>query len=65
MLSSSHLLLHYDEKKKLIHSCDTSSYGLGAVLSHVMDDGSKKPIVFASQTLGPAQKNIHNSTKKL
>lgn len=32
-------ILHFDPKKPLVLTCNTSQYGLGAVLSHVMEDG--------------------------
>ena len=51
LLSSDCLLVHFDPTKKLTLSCDTSPYGLGAVLSHEMDDGSEKPIAFAPRSL--------------
>ena len=53
--SSANLLVHYDTKKPLILSSDTSPYGLGAVLSHIMEDGSERPIIFSSRTLSKAQ----------
>jgi hypothetical protein len=40
-LTSDTLLVHYDLNMKLRLACDASSYGLGAVLSHVMDDGQE------------------------
>ena len=37
MLNSSDLLVHYDPRRKLVLSCDASPYGLGAVLSRIID----------------------------
>ena len=34
MLTSSCLLMHYDPNKPLILTCDSSPYGVGAMLSH-------------------------------
>ena len=57
-LISSCLLVHYNLQKDLLLSCDGSPYGVGAVLSHIhrMEDGSKKPVAFASLSLSPTEK---------
>ncbi|KAF2880630.1 hypothetical protein ILUMI_25549 [Ignelater luminosus] len=46
----------YDPTKKLKLTYDSSCYGVGAVLSHVIN-GEEKPISFASKTLSSAEKN--------
>ena len=45
------ILVPYEEKRKLILACDASPFGVGAVVSLVMDDGEEHPIAFASRTL--------------
>ena len=64
MLSSSTMLAHFDEEKELVMSCDSSSYGLGTVLSHKYDNGTERPIMFASRTLNVAEKNYSQIDKE-
>jgi len=45
------LLVHFDSTKPLVLAGDTSQYGLGAVLSHIMDNGQERPIAYVSRTL--------------
>ena len=47
-LQDSPLLVHYDLKKSLRLACDASPYGVGAVISHVMENGGEKTIAFGS-----------------
>lgn len=56
LLTSSSLLVHFDQSLELLLACDASPYGIGAVLSHKFRDGSERPICYASRSL-TAEKN--------
>ena len=63
LLLNSRTLVHYHETLPLVLSCDASSYGAGAVLSHVIN-GKHQPIAFASCTLTATQRSYSQLEKE-
>ena len=63
-LQSDALLTHYDPAKPLVLACDASEYGLGAVLSHIVDGTNERPIAYTSRTLSPAEKHYSQLEKE-
>ena len=51
MITSEQVLAHYDPALPVRLACDASSTGISPVLSHVMSDGSERPVAFASRSL--------------
>ena len=61
---SPNVLVHYDPSLPISLAADASAYGLGAVISHTMRDGTERPIAFASRTLLPSEKNYSQVEKE-
>ena len=58
------MLCHYDPSLPLRLTGDASAYGVGAVLSHILTDGSERPIAYASRSLSFAEKNYAQLEKR-
>ena len=63
-LQADSLLVHFDPMKPLVLACDASDYGIGAILSHIMEDGHERPIAYTSRTLNAAEKRYSQLDKE-
>ncbi|RUS76781.1 hypothetical protein EGW08_015458 [Elysia chlorotica] len=63
MVASELVLTHYDPSLPLKLATDASPYGLGAVISHVTEEG-ERPISFASRTLSKAEQGYSQLDKE-
>ena len=64
LLLTSDLLTHYDESLPLKLATDASSYGLGAVISHVLPNDEERPIAFSSRSLSKSEQNYSQIDKE-
>ena len=63
LLLDSKALVHYDPALPLVVVADSSPYGVGAVLCHLIE-GLERPICFASRTLSTAERNYSQLEKE-
>ena len=63
-LASADVLVRYDAKLPLRLACDAFANGLGAVLSHIMMDGSERPIAYGSKTLTATERKYSQIEKE-
>ncbi|XP_014204270.1 uncharacterized protein K02A2.6-like [Copidosoma floridanum] len=56
-LTSHEVLTHYNPEYPIKVTCDASSTGIGAVLSHILPDKSVRPVAYVSRTLSKAERN--------
>ena len=49
--------MHYNPDLPIRMAGDASAYRIGAVIAHVLPDGTERPVAFASRTLTSSEKN--------
>ena len=62
-LSRAPVLMHYDPALPLVLAADASAYGVGAVVSHRLPNGSE-PIAYASCTISQSECNYAQVEKE-
>ena len=63
-LISPRVLIHFDQKLKVILSCDASPTGVGVVLAHQLSDGSERPVAYASRSLSETEQRYAQIDKE-
>lgn len=64
LISSDLTLVGYELNRELLLICDSSEYGLGAIIAHVMDDGEERPVMMASRTMQPHERRYGQIDKE-
>jgi hypothetical protein len=64
ILSSEKLLVHYQPSLPITLTCDASPRGVSAVMSHIMPNGSERPIMYASRSLSIAERNYSQNDRE-
>lgn len=62
--TSDSVLVQYNNTLPLTLTCDVSPYGVGAVLSHWLPNGTKAPITYFSRTLSATERNYGHIDKE-
>ena len=62
-LTKAPILARPDFSRPFIIQCDTSNYGLGALISQIFEDG-EHPIVYASRVMTAAERNYSTTEKE-
>lgn len=64
IFTSPRCLIHFDSRLPVTLATDASPYSVGAVLSHILPDGSERAIQYASKTLSKTQQKYSQIDKE-
>lgn len=64
LLQRESLLTHFDQSRPTLLQADARPYGIGAVISQLLPDGSERPVSFSSRTLSQSEQNYSQFEKE-
>ena len=64
LIQSARVLAHFDPNQEMVVISHASPKGVGLMLYHIMSVWSEHPVVTASRSLSPAQKNYSQIDKE-
>ena len=64
LLASAPVLAHYNPSLPICLAGDASAYGIGAVISHILPDGTERPVAYTSHTLSSTERNYSQLEKE-
>ena len=64
LLSTAQVLTHFDSEAPILLACGASPYGVGAVLSHVVDGDTVRLIAYTSRSLSAAERKYSQLDKE-
>ena len=64
LLSTPNILVHFDDRKPIVVACDVSPFSIGAMLSHILEDGTEHPVAYALCSLSPTERRYSQLDKE-
>ena len=58
------MLAHYNPSLSICLAGDASTYEIGVVISHILPDGTERPVAYTSRTLSSTERNYSQLEKE-
>ena len=65
LLASAPVLAHYNPSMPICLAGDASAYRIGAVISHILPDGTERSVAYTSRTLSSTERSYSQFKKEV